>query len=89
MPRMIITHAVEDVERWLGFKDERAAAVAGMGGTNVTDHAAHDGSNVVAVGADVEDPDAMMAALASPPPEVGATMAKHGVIPPLTAFVEK
>ena len=89
MPRMTITHAVVDVENWLRHKDERAAAVGAMGGTNVVDHVAHDGSNQVAVSADVADPDAMMAALAAPPPEVGATMERHGVIPPLTAYVEK
>jgi hypothetical protein len=30
----------------------------------------------------------MMAALASPPAEVAAAMERHGVVPPLTAFVE-
>jgi hypothetical protein len=36
----------------------------------------------------VDDAAAMMAALASPPAEVAAAMERHGVVPPLTAFVE-
>ena len=88
MPRMVITHGVADVDTWLGFKAERAEALAGLGGSDVVDHVAHDGSNLVAVSADVSDVDGMMAALASPPPEVAAAMEKHGVLPPLVAYVE-
>jgi hypothetical protein len=31
----------------------------------------------------------MIAALASPPPEVAAIMQRHGVIPPLAIYVEQ
>lgn len=88
MPRMIITHGVVDVDNWLGFKAERAEAVAGLGGTNVVDHVAHDGSNMIAVSCDVADVDVMMATLGSPPPEIAAVMEKHGVLTPLVAYVE-
>lgn len=88
MPRMVITHGVADVDAWLSFHDERAEAIGRLGGTNVVDHVAHDGSNVVAVAADVSDADAMMSTLAAPPPEIAAVMEKHGVQPPLTAYVE-
>ena len=88
MPRMVVTHNVADVEKWLGFKAERAEAIGGLGGTNVVDHVAHDGSKTVAVAADVADVDVMMAALASPPPELAAAMERHGVLPPLVAYVE-
>ena len=84
MPRIVITHAVVDVERWLKGKADRAAAI----GTNVRDYVAQDVSNNIAVTADVEDIDAARAMLASPPPEVAAKMEEHGVIPPLTAYVE-
>ena len=84
MPRIVITHAVVDVERWLKGKADRAAAI----GTNVRDYVAQDGSNNIAVTADVEDFDAARAMLASPPPEVVAKMEEHGVIPPLTAYIE-
>ena len=60
-----------------------------MGGKNAVDLVAHDGSNAVAAMADVDDPDAMMAGLGSPPPEIAAVMEKHGVRPPLVAYVEK
>jgi hypothetical protein len=89
MPKMVITHSVVDVDTWLGFKAERAEAIAGLGGTNVVDHVALDGSPWVAVSAEVADADAMVATLGSPPPEVAAVMEKHGVIPPAVAYVER
>jgi hypothetical protein len=88
MPRVVVTHAVEDVERWLSGNAGRVAAVESGSGSNVTDYVAHDGSNNVAISADVSDLPAMQAMLASPPPEVAAAMAEHGVIPPLTVYVE-
>ncbi len=89
MPKMLITHGVADVDKWLGFTTERAEALAGLGGSDVVDHAAHDGSNMVAVSANVADVDRMMAALGSPPPEIAAVMEKHGVLPPLTVYVQR
>jgi hypothetical protein len=38
---------------------------------------------------DVADMGAMQAGLASPPPELAAAMQRHGVIPPVTAHIEK
>jgi hypothetical protein len=84
VPRIVITHAVVDIELWLKGKADRAAAI----GTNVTDYVAQDGSNNIAVTADVEDIDAAQAMMASPPPEVAAKMEEHGVIPPLTLYIE-
>jgi hypothetical protein len=89
MPKMFITHSVTDVDTWLQFKSERAESVASMGASNVVDLVAHDGSNNVAVLAEVDDVDSIMATLASPPAELGAVMGKHGVIPPMVAYVEK
>ena len=89
MPKMVITHDVVDVDTWLQFKSERAESVAAMGGKNAVDLVAYDGSNAVAVMADVDDAAAMMAGLASPPPELAAVMEKHGVRPPLVAYVVK
>ena len=84
MPRIVITHAVVDIERWLKGKAGRAAAI----GTNVTDYVAEDGSNNIAVTADIDDLAAAQAMMASPPPEVAAQMEEHGVIPPLTVYIE-
>lgn len=89
MPKMVITQKVEDVEKWLKGKAERAAAIAHLGGKNVVDHVATDGSKTVAVTADVSDPEAMTAAISSPSPELKATMESHGVVAPLTLHVEK
>jgi hypothetical protein len=60
-----------------------------MGGLNAVDLVAQDGSNAVAIIGDVEDPAAVLAALASPPAELGAAMERHGVVPPLTIYIEK
>jgi hypothetical protein len=87
MPRVVITHAVVDIKRWLNGKEGRAAAIESGSGTNVTDYVAHDGSNNIAITADVQDLDALQAMLASPPPEVAARMQEHGVIPPISAYV--
>ena len=89
MPKIVVTHHVADLDTWLGYNAERADAIGMLGGSNVVDHVAQDGSNSVAVGAEVSDVDAMMAALSSPPPEVAEIMARHGVMPPLTIYVER
>jgi hypothetical protein len=88
VPRIVATHAVRDVERWLRGKPERAEAIQSASGSNVTDYVAADGSNHIAVTADVADIEAMQAMLASPPPEVSARMEEHGVVPPITAYIE-
>jgi hypothetical protein len=88
MPKIVITHAVVDIERWLKGKAERAAVV-GAYATNVTDHVAMDGSNNIAVTADVHDMAGAQAMMTSPSPEDAAAMERHGVIPPLTVYVEK
>jgi hypothetical protein len=87
--KVVLTHAVQDVERWLSFKGERASSIGAMGGSNVVDHVAADGSKTVAISMDVADMGAMQAGLASPPPELAAAMQRHGVIPPVTAHIEK
>lgn len=88
MPKMVITHAVVDIDRWLDGKAERAAVI-GSFATNVTDHVAADGSNNIAITADVHDPAGAQAMMASPAPETAAAMERHGVIPPLTVYIEK
>jgi len=54
----------------------------------VTDYVAQDGSNKVAIAADVSDLAAMGAMLSAPSPEVAAAMQEHGVVPPLTVYIE-
>ena len=87
MPRILITHAVQDVDRWLKGKDERAAALPGA--TNVTDLVAMDGSNHAAVAFDVDDLDALKTVLFSVPPEMAAQAESHAVIvSTMTAYVQ-
>jgi hypothetical protein len=88
MPKVVIVHSVADVDTWLQGKSERAAAIGSMGGTNIVDHVAQDGSKTVAITADLADVDAALATIGSPPPEMAAAMEKHGVVPPLTVYVE-
>ena len=88
MPKVVITHAVADIDRWLEGKAERAAGFEAGSGSNVVDYVAEDGSNNIAVTADVSDADAMKAMLASPPPDIAAGMEAHGVIPPITTYIE-
>ncbi|HEX7472265.1 MAG TPA: hypothetical protein VF323_04230 [Candidatus Limnocylindrales bacterium] len=88
MPKIVITHAVKDVENWLKYHAERVEQLAPFA-TNVTDHAAIDGSKNVALTMDVHDMAGMQSALASPPPELLAAMDRHGVIAPINAHIEK
>jgi hypothetical protein len=88
MARVVIVHAVEDIDRWLQGKADRVAAIESGTGSNVTDYVAQDGSSNVAITADVSDPAALQGMLASPPPEVLAAMEAHGVIQPISAYVE-
>src|SRR4051794_25627933 len=67
MPKVVFTHAVVDVDRWLKGKPDREVL-----GSNVVDYVAEDGSNNIAISVDVDDPAALQAMLASPPAEVQA-----------------
>ncbi len=88
MPKVVITHAVTDVETWLKGKQERAA-MFGLFATNVTDHVAMDGSKHVAITADIGDMAGAQAMMASPSPEQAAAGERHGVINPITVYIEK
>jgi hypothetical protein len=88
MPKMVVTHADVDVEQWLKGKAERAAAI-GPFATNVTDHVAADGSNNVAITADIHDMAGAQAMMASPSSEAAAQAESHGVLQPMTVYIEK
>jgi hypothetical protein len=88
MPRIVITHAVVDIERWLAGKAERAATISAYA-TDVTDYVAMDGSTSIAVTADIHDLAGAQAMMASPSPEEAAAMERHGVLPPITAYIER
>ena len=88
MPRIVATHAVVDLDRWLEGKAERAAAIESGSGSNVVDHVAQDGSNNIAITADVGDLSELESMLASPSPETAALMQSHGVVQPIVVYVE-
>ena len=54
----------------------------------MVDYVAEDGSNNIAITADVDDLAALQAMLAAPPAEVQAQMDEHGVVPPITTYIE-
>jgi hypothetical protein len=58
------------------------------GAMDVTDLAAMDGSNHAAVAFDIDDLGALKAVLSSIPPEMAAEAESHGVIMPMTVYVE-
>ena len=87
MRRIVITHAVKDVDRWLLGHDERHAAIPGS--TNGADLVALDGSPQAAVAFDIDDVSALTAMLADLPPEVAAKAESHGVLMPMTVYVER
>lgn len=83
MPKVVFTHAVVDVDRWLKGNADRQQL-----GSNVVDYVAEDGSNNIAITADVDDFPALQAMLAAPPDEVQAQMDEHGVVPPITTYIQ-
>ena len=88
MPKIVITHAVKDVETWLKGKAERVAAFSPFA-KNVTDHVATDGSNNVAITADITDMEGAQKMMTTPSPEAAATAERHGVIQPVVTHIEK
>lgn len=88
MPKMVITHSVVDIDRWLSGKAERAALLGSVA-SNVTDYVAADGSNNIALTADVHDVAGAQAMMATPSADTAAAMERHGVIQPMTAYIEK
>lgn len=69
-------------------QEERAAAFSPFA-TRVTDHVALDGSNNVAITANIQDMAGAEAMMASPSAEAAAQAESHGVIPPPTVYIEK
>ena len=88
MPKMVATHAVADIDKWLQGKAERAAVI-GRYASNVTDHVAADGSNNIAVTADIHDMEGLQALMSSPSPEDAAAQERHGVIQPIFVYIER
>ena len=80
MPRIVATHTVNDVKHWASKGDERVEII-GPFATEIVSYVAADGSNQVAVSANIHDMAGMMAMMQTP--EAAAAMESHGVIPPV------
>ena len=85
MPRVIFTHAVSDVDHWASKHAFRVEAFSAWG-SNVVDYLSADGGNTVGVSVDVHDMDAMRTSMETT--EMDAAKAAHGVLGPITMFVE-
>jgi hypothetical protein len=85
MPKVVFTHTVNDAAYWASKHSERVAMFASWG-TNVVEYLSPDGGKAVAITIDVHDMAAMQAALGSP--EIAAAKKAHGVIDPVTMFIE-
>ena len=85
MPRVIATHAVKDVKHWASKGDERVEDLAPFA-TDVVSYVAADGSNQVAVSANIHDMEGLMVYMQSP--KTAETMEAHGVIQPVIMHIE-
>jgi hypothetical protein len=74
----------QPVAQWQG----RARCPNRSVASNVTDHIAPDGSNNIALTADVHDVAGARAIMASPAADTAAAMERHGVLPPMTTYIE-
>ena len=85
MPRVVFTHPVSDVGHWVSKHSERVEAFASWG-SNVVDGVSVDGGSNVSVSVDVHDIEAMQAAMETP--EMDAAKLAHGVLEPISVFIE-
>jgi hypothetical protein len=85
MPKIVVTHTVKDVKFWASKDDERLEILAPFA-TDLVSYVAADGSNQVAVAANIHDMEGMMAFMQTP--EAAAAMEAHGVIPPPIFHIE-
>jgi hypothetical protein len=86
MPKVVFMHAVTNPAEWASKHAERVSAFQAWG-SNVVDYLSPGGGNTVAVTVDVHDMAGMEAALASP--EIAAAKQAHGVIDPVSMYVER
>ena len=76
--RMVITSKVNDVHRWLSFREERLLTISKFA-TNIWEYVESGGSNITAITFDVIDEKAMYKALDDD--VIRSEMLRHGVQP--------
>ena len=86
MARMVVTHAVKDVEQWLAYRPRIVEAFAPYA-TDIFLYTIPEGGNNVAIALNVHDMEGMMALTETP--EHKAMVEKAGVIhPPHAMYFE-
>ena len=80
MPAVIARHEVKDTEHWLS-SPKREEVLGPLGASNIRTFVDRQNPRQAAVLMDVADLDALMEALASPPPELAEAMEYDGVLP--------
>ena len=86
MPRMLVTHAVKDVEQWVACRAKIVAAFAPYA-ADVVMYRIPEGGNEVAIALNVHDMEGMMAATQTP--KHAALLEEGGVIhPPHAMYFE-
>ena len=85
MPRIVATHTVKDVKHWASKGDERVEII-GPFATEIVSYVAADGSNKVAVSANVHNMEGLMAFMQTP--EAAAATESHGVIQPIVFHLQ-
>lgn len=88
MAKLILTHPVFDIERWLKGKEERVTAFSSFA-KNVTDHVALDGSNNVAISADTDDIMGAQAMMDWASAEAASQARSRGIRLPMMVYIEK
>ena len=72
-----------------GYRESRSAPTpSDRAAANVQDYVSQDGSSNIAITADVDDPASLEAMVKSPTAEVVAVMESHGVVQPISVYVE-
>jgi hypothetical protein len=82
---MVATNTVQDVQHWASKGDERVEFI-GPFATEIVSYVAADGSNQVAVSANIHNVEGLMAWMQSS--EAAAAFESHGVIPPVVLHIE-
>jgi hypothetical protein len=81
MPKLVITHRVEDVAKWKAFDAERETNMSAFA-CDIQSYASADGGDQVAVSLDVNDPEGLSRFMASQTSD--AILRRHGVIRPVS-----
>jgi hypothetical protein len=84
MTSVVATHAVGNMDTWLGGGEVRAALFANFSSSyRIFKHAENDQVSIVFEGVDLEKMQAMLAS-----PEAAEGKAKHTVIDPIEVYIE-